>query len=379
VAISVAHALLEAGAAMGTSNLVDFVVADAGVLAPLALVVAVVTLVGSVLLEPEDEPTLLDHVVAIRGKQMNRMRAAALAPAFVIIMFVATVGGAHVARHALGAGNSRESGLTMAIASVALTVAALVVTLALLPWFWMLLARYAVGTRFADPLVTGGIALGIVVVLMALGIATGDAGGGGGLPGVGIFATLARPELDLRPVVYTFVLAAFAYLGGKIARGRFRLPLSVVGIVVIVGSLVLTARASRSLDASPALSERIERSALGKLSLAALRKATDKDRDGYSPTFGGGDCDDADARVNPTAIDVPGNGRASSRRRSRARRPPRGRTTSFSSRSIRCATTSVSRGIRVRSPRTSTSSPRKASSSSARTPPPRTRRRRWAR
>jgi arylsulfatase A-like enzyme len=306
--ISVAHALRDAGAFMGTSNLFDFVMADAGVLAPLAQVVALATLVGSVVLEPEHEPTLIDHVVAIRSKQMNRMRAAALTPAFVVVMFVATVGAAHAARHALGMNNMRESGLSMAIASVAMTMGAVVVALALLPWFWMLLARYAADTRFADPLVTGGIALAIVIVLMGVGIATGDAGGSGGLPGVGIFATLARPELDLRPVVYTIVLAAMAFLGGKLGRHRFRIPFSVAGVVVIVATLALTARASASLDASPELTQRLERSALGKLSLAALRKATDRDRDGYSPRFGGGDCDDADPRVNPTAIDVPGNG-----------------------------------------------------------------------
>lgn len=306
--LSVARALADAGGAMGTKNLFAFVLADAGVLAPLALVVAGATLVGSVLLEPEHEPTLLDHLAAIRAKQMTRMRAAALTPAFVAVMFVATVGAAHAARYALGVGDVRESGLTMAIASVALTVGAVVVALALLPWFWKLLARFAMGTRFADPLFTGGVTLALVSLVMAVGIATGDPGGTGGLPGVGIFATLARPELDLRPVVYAIVLAAMAYLGGKLARRPFRHITSGAGVAIVVLNLGLTARASTALNASPALTDLVERSPLGKLSLAALRKATDRDHDGYSPKFGGGDCDDTDVRVNPTAIDIPGNG-----------------------------------------------------------------------
>jgi arylsulfatase A-like enzyme len=53
----------------------------------------------------------------------------------------------------------------------------------------------------------------------------------------------------------------------------------------------------------------VERDApLGKIALHALRKATDRDHDGASPWFGGGDCDDRDARRSPTAADVPDNG-----------------------------------------------------------------------
>ena len=46
------------------------------------------------------------------------------------------------------------------------------------------------------------------------GIATGERGGAGGLPGGGIFAVLARPELDLRPIVYSLIVVALAHLGG---------------------------------------------------------------------------------------------------------------------------------------------------------------------
>jgi arylsulfatase A-like enzyme len=47
---------------------------------------------------------------------------------------------------------------------------------------------------------------------------------------------------------------------------------------------------------------------LGRIGLALARRATDRDHDGASALFGGGDCDDLDPRRSPFAIDVPGNG-----------------------------------------------------------------------
>ena len=40
-----------------------------------------------------------------------------------------------------------------------------------------------------------------------------------------------------------------------------------------------------------------------------IRRLIDFDRDGYSPLFGGGDCDDFDPEVNPQAIEIPDNGK----------------------------------------------------------------------
>jgi hypothetical protein len=45
-----------------------------------------------------------------------------------------------------------------------------------------------------------------------------------------------------------------------------------------------------------------------KFALTLARKATDRDGDGYSGLFGGGDCDDTRADVYPGAEDIPGDG-----------------------------------------------------------------------
>ena len=53
----------------------------------------------------------------------------------------------------------------------------------------------------------------------------------------------------------------------------------------------------------------IERSSpFGRLMLGRLRHLSDRDRDGFSKAFGGGDCNDRNAAINPNADDIPGNG-----------------------------------------------------------------------
>lgn len=304
--LSVRRVLAEGGAPPSASAMFALILADAGVLSPVALAIASGVFVVALMAEPEKSATIVESVIAIRSNPPERVRAAALAPLVIFAVFIATVATGHVATHAVGRGDPSSSGLTMALGWVGLLMLMLMLALANLRWVWRLLARYAL--PFADPIITSSIALLIVVSLMALGIATGDPGGAGGLPGVGLFATLARPELDLRPVAYALIAASTSYLGGKLARLRGRYVSSAVGVIVILVGLGLTGRAARSLNGAPEITELLERAALGKISLAALRKATDRDHDGYSALFGGGDCRDDDPSINPTAIDIPGNG-----------------------------------------------------------------------
>jgi arylsulfatase A-like enzyme len=87
------------------------------------------------------------------------------------------------------------------------------------------------------------------------------------------------------------------------------LPLA-ASLAVAFAPLCLTYWAGRgaTLDERAALA--IERQApLGRVALALLRKLTDRDHDGVSAAFAGGDCDDHDPSVSPRALDIPGNGK----------------------------------------------------------------------
>ncbi|HSO38996.1 MAG TPA: sulfatase-like hydrolase/transferase, partial [Labilithrix sp.] len=106
-------------------------------------------------------------------------------------------------------------------------------------------------------------------------------------------------------------IAVCSYLGGAAARSRARVarPATIAGGLAVVVLSLLFARTSSALNAAPALAAAIDVNApLAHLSLAALRRATDHDGDGHSASFGGADCNDSDARINPTAVDIPGNG-----------------------------------------------------------------------
>jgi arylsulfatase A-like enzyme len=52
----------------------------------------------------------------------------------------------------------------------------------------------------------------------------------------------------------------------------------------------------------------LARAPYGAIAVTGIRRALDRDHDGYSPVLGGGDCNDSNASIHPNAIDVPGNG-----------------------------------------------------------------------
>jgi arylsulfatase A-like enzyme len=80
--------------------------------------------------------------------------------------------------------------------------------------------------------------------------------------------------------------------------------------LVLASTLVLSTGAGLLLKRLPSLVQLgvLARSPYTSVVITNLRRAFDRDRDGYSPILGGGDCDDHDPTRHPNAIDIPDNG-----------------------------------------------------------------------
>lgn len=148
------------------------------------------------------------------------------------------------------------------------------------------------------------ISLGVPALFVPGLILTGTTSGVGS-PWA-FLGTFRRPELDLSPVIQLVFVAAFAYLGARWARS-WATVVQLVGVVVSVGLAGWSFHSASRISFREAVS--IERSRdLSAGALSVLRGASDRDGDGYSSSFGGGDCDDARRDVHPGAVDVPDNG-----------------------------------------------------------------------
>jgi choline-sulfatase len=284
---------------------------DVGLIVPLALGAGAAAGAALVLLRPQAPLTPAGLLAAIRGVggaaaadeaaradvRARRGAACLLAPPGALAW---TITVAHVARRLLALGDPpRVVGASLALAAVvAAALVALLCTRLSAP-----LARALRGRGAGDPLAALLGSSLLVAALVAWGITSGTPAGEGGL--LGILGVLRRQELDLRAPGLLLLVGLGAALGPGL-QGRLFAPLAAA---LALAPCVLTVRAARALDASGSLAQAIERQApLGKVGLRLLRRGTDRDKDGFSRTFGGGDCDDRDARVYPTAIDEPGNG-----------------------------------------------------------------------
>lgn len=282
-----------------------------GVLAPLAVCLGLAFAIGWLVVEPGAPRGPLEWAAEVRRQPvLQRSRTAAVVPLAILAVFGSVVVSANAARVILGSGTPKAAGTLLAVVTLLAGVVALLLVLALTPWLRRLLAHAAESwSALLDPIGTGGVVLLVCAGLFTCGVQLGDTSGEGAFP-VGIFGVLKRDELDLRPVSHAFYVALAAY-GVTLAMARARRPLGSTAISLALLALVpvATVLASSSLSAKPESARAIAKAApFGKIGLALLRRAVDRDHDGYAAAFGGGDCDDRDPKRHPDGLDVPGNG-----------------------------------------------------------------------
>ncbi len=298
------------GAGLAPARGWEVALAEFGVLAPLALAAGLAVSCVSLFLQPAALAPL-EFIAALRARPLLlRSRTAAVAALAGALGTVWVVAVAHAARDALGQGAAGAVGVSLATTSVAMLVGLSAVAFALLPLVRRTLSAAAsLWPRAIDPVTTTvwGLALGLVA--LGWGIHAGDTGGEGRNP-LAIFGVLKRHELDLRPMVCMAAIFGCAWLAPLSVdqhAPRFAPLLAALGMVL--ASLGVTAYQAQALERDPAVARALESHApLGRIALALDRRVTDRDRDGASPWFGGGDCNDQDARISPFAVDIPGNG-----------------------------------------------------------------------
>ncbi len=284
-----------------------------GLSGPIALVVGIGLSVAFAWLSPDEPPSPSAWIRGLRRAAEGGRRAdvAAFVPLVVLAGFLWATCAAHLARATLSLELApRVVGVATVAASLALAVVLAIVALALVPPLRRTLAARAEHSAAAvDPVVTGAAALAISMAAFVTGMATGTISGEGGF--LGVYGIFKRPELDLRAPL----LLASSALGALFAPSLAKPPRSpspgvLLGLALVaLGPIGLTARAARDLSRHPELAQALERGApLAKLPLGPLRRASDRDKDGASAAFGGGDCDDANPAIRPGAEEVIDNG-----------------------------------------------------------------------
>jgi arylsulfatase A-like enzyme len=280
--------------------------ADIGLVAPVTLAVGIAVGVCAVALSPARAPSPGSMVAWLRARAKGRPAdVAAFVPLIVIAAFFWMTLSAQLARALLALDVAAPvAGAAIAAGSLGLGMLLSLGALSVLPALRQALARASEQRpQFVDPAVTGFAALVLAGGLFALGVATGNVSGEGGL--FGIYGVLKRPELDLRAAGGLAAVAVAALLAPALSFPRRALS----ALAFCVLPLLLTGYAATSLNREPAVARALERGApLGGPSLRLLRRMTDRDKDGASGLFGGGDCKEGDPRVGPLGEEIPDNG-----------------------------------------------------------------------
>jgi choline-sulfatase len=299
---SVFAALADAARAAGSGSLGVPFVAELALFAPLALLMGVVVGVLRATLLPSDFPSArraLDAAGTLDDDERAALSAGGAASVVGALVALVVVG--RVALRVLASPEAPgPSGAGLALATVGIAAFVAVVASGVAP-----LVVGALGPRtraLPGPFVVVGACAGLSLVAFAALVLLGETSGAGGP--LALFGVLRRQELDLWPPVLLLAMT----LGGLVLPAFRALVLAAGLLVASLGVLAVTPyAASRSFARQTSLA--IERHApLGKSLLAAARRFADRDRDGASGLFGGGDCAEGDPKRGPNADDVPGNG-----------------------------------------------------------------------
>jgi arylsulfatase A-like enzyme len=285
------------------SPVAETVLGDAAVLMPLATAVGLAVSVAMMTIDPDRRWTpaavLARLRIMSRGARARLGAVALVAPPAIVVWLLAS---AHAARAVLlRDADPWAAGAAMGATSVMALAFSSAATLALVP------PTARAVTVHVAPALAAACGLSFAFACLALGVRIGDTSGNGSTP-LAILGVLARRELDLTPLFALFVIALGAVVAERTSR-QGRWGRVVVAAAVVAGMWGLLVEQAYAMTEDPTVPHAIELGApLGHVGLALARRATDRDHDGFSALFGGGDCDDSDPSRNPAAIDIPGNG-----------------------------------------------------------------------
>ncbi|MEZ4399455.1 MAG: sulfatase [Kofleriaceae bacterium] len=266
---------------------------------------AVVTAIGLFYLRATRLGTLVAHAGREHARARARRPGDAVAGVALVMAFVPIATGALVVVfprlvHALHA--RKNFALAVAVAmgtSVIVLIVALAIAVAVARPIEAGLSRAARGA-VGRALASGWAPAVALVLLLAVGVAV-----------VLVKAWSVVSLLPLRLPAVVAVAAVFApplvEVGARVAA-RWRTSRTAIRRGLVPAAPVALFLTGAALAGGGAIKAAVAYSGAGDGLTRAWARVADRDRDGYSPWFGGGDCDDGDAQIHPGASDIPDDG-----------------------------------------------------------------------